>query len=99
MAKNKQKFNKRLVVVSNRLPIVISKENNQWRIQPGSGGLITALNPILKENKSLWIGWTGAGEDIPTQDLLEQFGTEQGYQLIGIPLSQQEIERLTPVPS
>ena len=93
MVKRKQKLNKRLVVVSNRLPIVISKENDLWRIQPGSGGLITALNPILKENKSLWIGWTGAGEEAPTQEMLDQFGSEQGYQLAGIPLSLQEIER------
>jgi trehalose 6-phosphate synthase/phosphatase len=93
MVKKKQKLSKRLVVVSNRLPIVISKEDDQWRIQPGSGGLITALNPILKENKSLWIGWPGAGEDIQTQELLDQFGSEQGYKLVGIPLSQEEIER------
>jgi trehalose 6-phosphate synthase/phosphatase len=93
MVKKKQKLSKRLVVVSNRLPIVISKEDDQWRIQPGSGGLITALNPILKENKSLWIGWPGTGEDIQTQELLDQFGSEQGYKLVGIPLSQEEIER------
>ena len=93
MAKQKQKINKRLIVVSNRLPIVISKENNQWGIQPGSGGLITALTPILKENKSLWVGWPGTGGKAPIRRLLDQFGSEQGYKLVGIPLSQQEIER------
>jgi len=93
MAKQKQKFNKRLIVVSNRLPIVISKENDQWGIQPGSGGLITALTPILKESKSLWIGWPGTSGKTPIKRLLDQFGSEQGYKLVGIPLSQQEIER------
>jgi trehalose 6-phosphate synthase/phosphatase len=93
MAKQKQKINKRLIVVSNRLPIVISKENDQWGIQPGSGGLITALTPILKENKSLWVGWPGTGGKAPIRKLLDQFGSEQGYKLVGIPLSQQEIER------
>ena len=93
MAKQKQKINKRLIVVSNRLPIVISKENDQWGIQPGSGGLITALTPILKESKSLWIGWPGTGGKTPIKRLLDQFGSEQGYKLVGIPLSQQEIER------
>ena len=92
MVKQKRKFNKRLVVVSNRLPIVISNEDDQWRIQPGSGGLITALDPILKENKSLWIGWPGVGAEAPIRELLHQFGSEQGYQLVGIPLTQQEIE-------
>ncbi|NOQ67307.1 MAG: hypothetical protein GQ556_08865 [Desulfobacterales bacterium] len=93
MPGKKQKFNKRLIVVSNRLPIVIDKENDQWRIQPGSGGLVTALNPILKKNKGLWIGWAGAGEEAPTQELLNQFGSEHGYKLVGVPLSRQEIER------
>jgi trehalose 6-phosphate synthase/phosphatase len=93
MAKQKQKINKRLIVVSNRLPIVISKENDQWGIQPGSGGLITALTPILKENKSLWVGWPGTGGKAPIRKLLDQFGSEQGYKLVGIPLSQKEIER------
>ena len=93
MEKQKQKINKRLIVVSNRLPVVIDKENDQWRIQPGSGGLVTALDPILKENESLWIGWPGTGKEAPIQKLLDQFGSKQGYKLIGIPLSQQEIER------
>jgi trehalose 6-phosphate synthase len=93
MEKQKQKINKRLIVVSNRLPVVIDKENDQWRIQPGSGGLVTALNPILKENESLWIGWPGTGKEAPIQKLLDQFGSKQGYKLVGIPLSQQEIER------
>jgi len=68
MAKQKQKINKRLIVVSNRLPIVISKENDQWGIQPGSGGLVTALTPILKENESLWVGWPGTGGEAPIQE-------------------------------
>jgi trehalose 6-phosphate synthase len=92
MAKQKQRFNKRLIVVSNRMPIVINQDNDQWSIQPGSGGLITALDPILKENKSLWIGWPGAGEEAPVQELLDRFGREQGYKLVGVPLSQYDIE-------
>ncbi|MGW8161223.1 MAG: alpha,alpha-trehalose-phosphate synthase (UDP-forming) [Desulfobulbales bacterium] len=83
---------KRLIVVSNRLPVVITKENDSWQIKPGSGGLITALDPILKENKSLWVGWPGAGEEAPVKELLDKFGREQGYKLVGVPLSKEEIE-------
>jgi len=57
LIKQKQKLKKRLIVVSNRLPIVVTKEDDGWQIRPGSGGLITALNPILKEKKNLWVGW------------------------------------------
>jgi alpha,alpha-trehalose-phosphate synthase [UDP-forming] len=89
---HRQKLNKRLIVVSNRLPIIISKEDDTWGIKPGSGGLVTALDPILKKNKSLWIGWPGAGNGAPLKELLDKFGVEQGYKLVGIPLSQEDIE-------
>ncbi len=88
----KQQNNKRLIVVSNRLPIVISKDDNGWQIRPGSGGLITALDPILQQNQSLWVGWPGAGEEAPVQELLDWFGTEQGYKLVGVPLSKEDIK-------
>jgi trehalose 6-phosphate synthase/phosphatase len=90
---DKQKLTKRLIVVSNRLPIIITEEDGGWQIRPGSGGLITALDPILKENKSLWVGWPGAGKEAPVQELLDKFGAEQGYKLVGVPLSKEDIER------
>ena len=38
----------RLVVVSNRLPVVVNPlEDGGWDIKPGSGGLVTALAPVL----------------------------------------------------
>ena len=37
---------KRLVVVSNRLPIVVKQVNDQWTFTPGSGGLVSALAPV-----------------------------------------------------
>jgi len=88
-----KKLNKRLIVVSNRLPIIITKEDDEWRIRPGSGGLITALDPILKENNGLWIGWPGAGDEAPIEELLDRFGAEQGYKLAGVPLNKEDIKR------
>ena len=93
MDKQRQKLKKRLIVVSNRLPIVITKEDDGWQIGPGSGGLITALDPILKENKGLWVGWPGPGEEAPVKELLDKFGAEQGYKLVGVSLSKEDIER------
>lgn len=92
-AEHYQRTNKRLIVVSNRLPVVISRDKEQWDIKPGSGGLITALDPIMRQNKSIWIGWPGAGEEAPIQELLDRFASEQGgYRLIGVPLSKHDIE-------
>ena len=82
----------KLIVVSNRLPVVISNKDDKWQIRAGSGGLITALNPILKSNQSLWLGWPGCSEEAPFTELLDTFGDEQGYKLVGIPLSKHEIK-------
>ena len=41
----------RLVVVSNRLPFVLSrKPSGEWNVRPGSGGLVNALLPVLSYN-------------------------------------------------
>ena len=53
----------RLIVVSNRLPMVIEKdENGEWSSNPSTGGLVSVLAPILKERGGLWIGWPGTSD-------------------------------------
>ena len=53
-----------LVVVSNRLPFAIARdETGDWRVEPGSGGLVTALRPVLRNRGGRWIGWSGATEE------------------------------------
>jgi trehalose 6-phosphate synthase/phosphatase len=84
---------KRLIVVSNRLPVVISQEGEEWRIEPGSGGLVTALAPVMMRNRGLWIGWAGSGGDIPFDELFERFGQERGYRLRGVPVTDEEVAK------
>ena len=62
---NEKKASKknRLIIVSNRLPIVLSKDDNDhWQVKQGSGGLVTALAPVLKNRGGLWIGWPGTSQ-------------------------------------
>ena len=47
------------IIVSNRLPIKIEKQQNQWIFSPTSGGLATGLKSVHENGKSLWIGWPG----------------------------------------
>lgn len=53
--------NKRLFVVSNRLPISIDGEGEKARILPASGGLVSAINSYLHQvpNQYSEIFWTG----------------------------------------
>lgn len=66
-----------LRVVSNRLPIVISQaDGDQWSINSASGGLVTALKPVLHQYGGVWIGWPGEVGEAPLDPLLSQLGEE-----------------------
>jgi trehalose 6-phosphate synthase len=48
------------VVVANRLPVDLEKlpdGSTRWKRSPG--GLVTALEPILRNNSGAWVGWPG----------------------------------------
>ncbi len=86
---------KRLVIVSNRLPIVLKEEaHGRWVVKPGSGGLVTAMAPVLKDRGGVWIGWAGA-EDTPDMHmdlLLREAVQDSGYTFKPVPLSRSEVE-------
>ncbi|HKK21756.1 MAG TPA: trehalose-6-phosphate synthase [candidate division Zixibacteria bacterium] len=84
---------RRLFIVSNRLPLVVGKEDEVWKIFPSSGGLVTALDPLMKQNHGLWLGWAGVQEDAPLDPLLEKYSAEQGYELKAVPLDATEVDR------
>ena len=58
----------RLMVISNRLPVKLQKAAAGWRAEVSSGGLATAMNPILKRSNGLWIGWPGNSSEIGNLD-------------------------------
>jgi trehalose 6-phosphate synthase len=64
--------NSDFVVVANRLPIDMERlpdGSTAWKRSPG--GLVTALEPLLRRRRGAWIGWPGvphADEDPIEQD-------------------------------
>jgi trehalose 6-phosphate synthase len=77
-----------LVVVANRLPVdsAVSTEGEQsWRRSPG--GLVTALEPVMRRADGAWVGWPGQ----PGVDL-EPFEFE-GTFLVPVALSADEVEK------
>jgi len=84
---------RRLVAVSNRLPVVLTRgEQGEWRLERSAGGLVTALEPLLRDRGGLWIGWPGVdGEDFEgSEEALDRFAVEQGYGIVPVALSETE---------
>ncbi|MCD6359209.1 MAG: trehalose-6-phosphate synthase, partial [Dehalococcoidia bacterium] len=84
----------RLIIVSNRLPLAIEKgADKQWQASPSSGGLITALTPILRNRDGVWLGWHGTLEDVNINKLLAASGKKLGYKLKPIALTEEEFRQ------
>ncbi len=75
------------VVIANRLPVdrVTGPDGETtWRKSPG--GLVTALEPVIRRNGGAWIGWHGAaGEKLRPFE-------HDGMNLVPVPLSEDEVE-------
>ncbi len=64
----------RLLIVSNRLPVVVSKKNGRFSIEKSAGGLVSGLSDYLASlslkdsgiKDYIWMGWPGT--DIEKED-------------------------------
>ena len=81
------------IIVSNRLPIQVTKLDNSFEFTPTSGGLATGMNSVHMGQDSLWIGWPGINDDdidkktwIPLKKSLKK----EGY--FPVSLNSREIE-------
>jgi trehalose 6-phosphate synthase len=71
------------VVVANRLPVDRDGDGG-WRRSPG--GLVTALEPVMRKSEGAWVGWPGQ----PDLDI-EPFEFE-GTHLVPVELSAEDVE-------
>ena len=74
------------VVVANRLPIDMERLPDgtvNWKRSPG--GLVTALEPLLRKQRGSWIGWAGV-VDGPEDPIVED-----GLQLFPVRLSAEDV--------
>ncbi|KAL5486141.1 TPS1 [Sanghuangporus weigelae] len=75
----------KLIVVSNRLPVTISKDSKgEYHFKMSSGGLVSALSGCKKTMTFTWIGWTGINipeKDRPLVDrrLMEEYSCQAVY--------------------
>jgi trehalose 6-phosphate synthase len=76
-----------LVIVANRLPVdrvELPDGSRGWRRSPG--GLVSAVDPVIRGNEGVWIGWPGG-----TETDLEPF-EDDGLSLVPVSLTPQDVE-------
>ena len=80
----------KLVLVSNRIPITFTTEGGKLKGVPSSGGLVSALEPLLKDHGGIWVG-SGGTEDTPQiREILEQASGDSPYQYAPLFLTEEE---------
>ncbi len=75
------------VIVANRLPVdrVVRDDGEvEWRTSPG--GLVTAMEPVMRSHDGAWIGWAGG-----TDSDLEPF-EQDNMRLVPVCLDAREVE-------
>src|SRR5215468_6788099 len=80
----------RLIVVSNRLPFALdSTGEDVWTVTPAVGGLVSAIEPVLRDRGGTWIGWPGIAGKIPEEPFAKAT-RNAGYKIVPVALSQTE---------
>ncbi len=83
----------KMIIVSNRLPVSISKTGGKIKVKRSVGGLATGLGSFYKDYKGVWIGWPGIaserirGEKTVIRDLLDKENCAPVF------LSQKDVEK------
>jgi trehalose 6-phosphate synthase/phosphatase len=79
---------RQLVVMSNRAPIRIIREDRGERLEPTVGGLGTTFMRLLERNGGLWIAWSG-GQKTPGPKLMPP--ADPRFKIVFAPLGEQDI--------
>jgi trehalose 6-phosphate synthase/phosphatase len=80
----------RLIVVSNRLPFALdSAGEDLWTVTPATGGLVSAVEPVLRYRGGTWIGWPGIAGEIPKEPMAAAT-RDAGYKVVAVALSETE---------
>jgi trehalose 6-phosphate synthase len=75
-----------LVIAANRLPVdrVVDEDGHEsWRTSPG--GLVTAMESVMRGREGAWVGWAGEAGDAPAP-----FEQDEMH-LVPVPLSEDEV--------
>src|SRR3954469_21565414 len=83
----------RVLIVANRLPITVRATDTGVEVQKSTGGLATGLLRPHEQSGGLWIGWSGAPEEL-TADQQRQLNHQLAdLRLVAVPLTADQVTR------
>jgi trehalose 6-phosphate synthase/phosphatase len=65
-----------LIIVSNRLPVNITKHSRTLHFQSSAGGVATGLHSLCKSYQSRWVGWPAVAADKITKQEKQQISDQ-----------------------
>ncbi len=92
-AKTRSAQQPRLILVSNRLPVTFRRERGKLQTVPSSGGLVGALEPILRQQGGVWVGSAGTEDSAELHQGLKASAGDHGFRYAPIILSAEEEEK------
>ncbi|MBN2636421.1 MAG: bifunctional alpha,alpha-trehalose-phosphate synthase (UDP-forming)/trehalose-phosphatase [Prolixibacteraceae bacterium] len=79
-------------IISNRLPLSISKSEEEIELTPSVGGLATGMRSIYREFGGKWIGWPGINSnELTKQDKVNIDRELEKESCLAVHLSQEEL--------
>ena len=93
VVKEKKTSKSKIIFVSNRLPVTISKRKDELKIQESLGGLATCLRSLQEEGKAVFVGWPGYWPINEDEKKLIERNLISNYQSYPIFLSPAEISK------
>jgi trehalose 6-phosphate synthase/phosphatase len=71
---------RRLLIVSNRLPVTVQVDDDQVFVSAASGGLATGLRRYHERSSGVWIGWPGVTQELTAsqRDMVDREFAEHG---------------------
>lgn len=85
--------NRRLVIVSNRLPVSVARKEGKLKITPSVGGLATGLSSFHRNNDGLWVGWPGINPSNNREKLLMEETLQKDFNCLPLYLSASDLKK------
>ncbi len=83
----------RLLIVANRLPVTVQVREGEVEVDRSSGGLATGLLRPHEQSDGLWIGWSGASQELTPDQEASLNRKLSALRLVPVPLASEQVTR------